>query len=315
MSMRSTSADKWLEVIRDEYLSSFVMSGGSAIKFAVASNERRPELIKQCAALGKQLNYLCIQQDSAQVKAHMAHEIFFDIARELDWWSLARRVVLRLARDEGFLVESVRPDPTDDVFEQIAHENAVDGPTVRRLLRPSIATNVSNNLDFLRAFRLAMDAMCLAGSKKEAHPLPRWLRGERVSIVRDFYIYTRIDRTTAKYFIDSTFHWIKLAGYSGALFLLDNARTTLAPNPRDGKLYYTKGMRLDHFNLLREFIDDIDNLESTLIIVAAGEEFQDTSSARGRRGIGTYDALRHRLESNVGKDEDANPVCSLVQLQ
>ena len=315
MRMKSISLGSWTDILEDEYLSTFVMDGGSSIKFAASPDELRPTLLEESVRRAEDHGYLCIKLDASKVRVHMAHLLFFEMARQIDWWSLARNAVLRLAVDEEFTVDGIGDDPDVDVFEEIGKENGVDGATVRRNLRPSISAKVSNNLDLLRAFRLAMEGLCLKGKREDAHPLTRWLGGERVSIVRDFSIFTRIDRTTALYFIKSTFNWIRFAGYSGTVLLLDNSRVTVLRNPRDGNVYYTKGMLIDHYNLLREFIDDIDQVMSTLILVATSEEFLDVRTTRGRRGIGVYAALRHRLEVDSSKREFVNPVCSLVQLK
>ena len=51
--------------------------------------------------------------------------------------------------------------------------------------------------------------------------------------------------------------WIRYVGYAGTVTLFDNSRVTVArrPNPKDGFRYYTRPMAMEHYELLREFID------------------------------------------------------------
>ena len=136
----------------------------------------------------------------------------------------------------------------------------------------------------------------------------------RISNVRPFSIYTSINRATARYFIESALYWIRYVGCAGTVMLLDNARVTLARNPRDGRRYYTRPMAMDHYELLREFIDGVDRLAGTLLIVVANSDFDDDTNERRSRGFGIYQALRTRVMNDVHDKNRPNPVASLVRL-
>ena len=148
-----------------------------------------------------------------------------------------------------------------------------------------------------------------------SHPLLDWLTGvnTRLGNVRNFAIHTSINRATARYFIESALYWVRHVGYSGTVILLDNSRVTLArrPKPPDGKRYYTRPMAIDHYELLREFIDDVDRLLGTLFVVVTNYEFLDENSARG---YGIYPALRTRVMDDVRDRNLVNPAASLVRL-
>ena len=95
---------------------------------------------------------------------------------------------------------------------------------------------------------------------------------------RSFSIYTPINRTTARYFIESAFYWIRYAGCAGTAILFDNSRVTVPRNPRDEFRYYTRAMTLEHYELLREFIDSVDKLKGTLLVVVTNQDFLDGSA-------------------------------------
>ena len=107
------SAQEWLEVIKDEYLDGFVRDGGSSIKFIVPVKEALAPLIKtRLQEIGSGLDYLVVRVDSGDTRVHMPQEIFFRIAQQVDWRLLARRVVLRLSKDAGYLTDMIDPGPS-----------------------------------------------------------------------------------------------------------------------------------------------------------------------------------------------------------
>ena len=90
--------------------------------------------------------------------------------------------------------------------------------------------------------------------------------------------------------------------------LFDNSRVTVARNPRDGRRYYTKAMTMEHYELLREFVDSADRLSGALFVVVSNRRFLDDSK-RGR-GYGIYEALQTRVMDDVRDRNRVNPVAS-----
>ena len=303
----------WLEVLEDEYLSTFVKDGGATVKFAVTPDDARPDLVRRVSALCDDLGYLVLTLSAEDVRIHMPQEIYFEFARQIDWLGMVRRVVLRLAEERGYRVDEIDPDARGRIFESIAEKNDLDPGFVLGEIRKSIRDRVARSPAMLRDFRDAMTYLCLHEVDDEEHPLLLWLRGEaRVSTVRDYSVFTRIDRTTARHFIESILHWSLIAGYTGTALLLDIARVTVARNPKDGLRYYTRAMATDHYELLREFVDDVDRLPGTFLLAAAGPEL--LNDQRGTRGFAIYEALKTRVMDDVHDKHTANPVSSLVRL-
>ena len=168
---------------------------------------------------------------------------------------------------------------------------------------------------------MCMSQLCLMSGESATpdhyadQPLLDWLTGvnKLIGNVKPFAIRASINRTTARYFIESALHWVRHVGHSGTVILLDNSRVTLArrPKPPDDKRYYTKAMTTEHYELLREFIDGVDRLSGTLLVVVTNYEFLDEQSMRG---WGAYPALRTRIMDDVRDRNLVNPVASLVRL-
>ena len=307
----------WLEVIDAEYLSSFIRNGGASVKFAITPAEVRVDLSARTRDLCEKRGYLLVELNATVMRAYMPQDIFFEMANQIDWRSTARRRILRLAAERNYQVSDIHPDVVDNIFQAIADANHLESQSVLMALRPAIQDEISKNPYMAKDFRVAMSHLCLnendRGSTEDAdQSLLEWLTGRstRVSSVRQFSIYTPINRTTARYFIESALYWIHSVGYTGTVILFDNSRVMVARNPRDGLRYYSRSMAVDHYELLREFIDAVDRLVSTLLIVTPNEDFVEESP----RSYGIYDALRTRIMNDVRDRNRGNPIASLVRL-
>ena len=316
----SISFEDWLQVINEEYLSSFVRGGGASIKFAVPSDEgSKAGMYAEMEASCHESDYLFIKLNAETMRAHMPQDFFFRIASQVDWRRLARRMILKLAVEQGYRIDSIRPGEDGNVFDAIATVNGLESEFVLGNLRLMIQNRVYKNTRMARDFRVCMSHLCMEENNRGGYTgeaLLDWLTGEntRISGVRPFSIYTSINRNTARYFIESAFYWIHYVGHSGTLVLFDNARVTVARNPKDGLRYYTRAMAMEHYELLREFIDGADRLTSTMLVVVTNSDFLDDSGDRGSRGYGIYEALRTRVMDDVRDRNRVNPVASLVRL-
>jgi len=314
------SAQEWLGVIKDEYLDGFVREGGSSIKFVVPVEAALAPLVKtRLQDIGSGLGYLLVSVDSGDTRVHMPQEIFFRIAQQVDWRLLARRLVLRLAKDAGYPADTIDPRTELPVVPAIGAANSVDESLVRMELRMPLFRTVAQNSDMSRDFRMAMTQLCLAemdagAEGRQGEELIEWLTGRnrRVSSVRRYSIYNSIGRTNARHLMESLLNWVRFVGYAGTLVLLDNRRVTLRRNPRDGLFFYSRPATMDHYELMRELIDSTDRLEGVLMVALADEDFLDTE-LRGK-GFFIYQALYARINDEVQDRNQGNPLAALVRL-
>ena len=308
----------WLRRIDSEYLSSFIQDGGGSVKFAVTPEDLKPALYETVENRGKEQDYVVVKLDASDMRIHMPQDIFFEMAKQVDWRHLARRLLLRLAREIGYRVDTIDPHQTDNIFKAMGDVNDLELESVLQELRPQLENKVTKKYRMTKDFRVAMTHLCRYENNRgnqsyEGQPLIDWLTGNaKLGAVRPFSIYTSINRKTARYFIESALYYFQYAGYAGTVILLDNSRVTLARNPVDGLRYYTRSMTTDHYELLRQFIDRTEHLVGTLLVVVTANAFleQDARS----RGFGIYPALMTRVMDDVRDKNLVNPIAPLVQL-
>ena len=314
------SVGEWAGFLEREYLATFIKDGGGAIKFAVPVDESiRPGLIDTLSTIASTADFLSMTVNSADIRIHMPQDVFFSMARQVDWRQTARRRLIGLAASLGYNVDGVDYKASSNVYAAIAERNGLVQDFLLTAILPKLQSEVYYNHNMSKDFRVAMLQLCLkeqltAGQPYEGQPLIDWLTGDntRVSSVRPFSIYGGINRTTARYFIESATYWFQEADYSGTLVILDNSRVALARNPRDGLRYYSRAMATDHYELLRQFIDATDRLTGTVMVVVPSAEFLDAEPSG--RGYGIYPALQTRVMDDVRDRTMVNPMASLVRL-
>ena len=66
----------WLGFLDSEYLSTFIKDGGASIKFAVTTEDLKPELRTAIVGRSKELDYIVVEVDAAVSRVHMPQDIF-----------------------------------------------------------------------------------------------------------------------------------------------------------------------------------------------------------------------------------------------
>ena len=311
----------WLDFVEREYLSSFTRAGGTSVKFAVMADQGRPRLREDLARQAGNLGYVFAALDAASIRAHMPQDVFFDMARQVDWRNMARRFILNQAASIGYSVDSIDANPPEGIYHAIGSAAGVDPQLVRRELRRRIELEVFKNTQMVKDFRLAMTWLCWSEYTDNdgaygAQPLIDWLTGTslRIGPVKRFSVYNSINRATARQLLESAVFWFRVVGFTGTVVFLDNSRVTLSDNPRDGSRFYTKAMVMDHYELLREIVDEGHRMAGVLMVVSPNEGFLNEDRSRGAKGYGIYEALMTRVMADVRDRNLVNPAAALVQL-
>lgn len=313
------SLRKWLDVVSSEYLNGFIRDGGASIKFAVPMEPGLDnKVISELEHVAASQNYIVVDMNAGDTRVHLPQEIFFKVAAQINWRLLARRVLLRLAQEPGYKVDGIEPNSAAPILRTIGQANGLDEGFMRQILSRGLQDAVFRNKKLAKDFRVAMTHLCLTEMTSSegvygGAALIDWLAGtnRKASNVKHFTIYNNINRTNARYFLESLLHWVKYVGFAGLTIIINTSRVTLLRNPRDGLIFYSRPAVVDHYELLREFIDGTDRLESCLMVVIPNTDFLDETSAKG---FGIYPALMGRVIDEVRDRSLVNPMSSLIRL-
>lgn len=309
----------WLQVLAREYLQGYIPAGGSAVKFAVTPEPRvSREIGHRLAELAEEGNMQFAVVDSADTKLHLIDRLFFRVAEQIDWDTLTRYVVTSLLQADGFAVPG---DAARLTFDDVATLNNYDQALLRGRTRELLYKHVFNDYAMAQEFRIAMLQLCQAqlegGEEGQAvaELIKSWLRGtlRLISTLKRYQIFQKIARHNARHLFLSLAHWLRLGGSSGLVVVMDVSRYTTSRRPAepDGSLYHTTAAAMDAYEVLRQFIDETDDLESCLIVVTAQRDILTDE----KRGLARYDALKLRVWDEVHDRGRVNPLASLVRIE
>ncbi len=304
---------EWRSVVEREYLSGFVPAGGASVKIAILEDASFGPVTDRLIGMGQGLAMLTISIDAGRTRMHMMHELFFAIARALPWDRLVQRYL------EQLFAANAYPWPqsgTPMTMPELAAAFAVAPSLLLRQRDQWLTADLWDDRRLAQDFRAAMLRLCLLRLEPDgdemAEPVLQWLRGEKVpaALLRVADISVRITRTNARAMLASLCHFMRKAGAAGLLVVLDVRQLSRTTAP-EGMLRYSQAAVMDSYEVLRELIDDAEQLPGLFVAVLA-----DAALATGdpRRALSQYAALQMRVWPDVRPGDRQNPVAPLVWL-
>ena len=310
------AAQEWLDLIEREYVHDFVTGGGAAVKFVVGDDDQLTAVGRALAELADRHRLAYVAINSATTKLHMIQDVFFAIARALDWNAMAQHFVESLFDRQGYewprLGEAVP-------IQEVAARNRIDLTLIRKEFHRWLTTDVMRDREMTQDFRVGMARLCLHRLEPEdsqtgiTTPVLEYLRGElrRIGTLKRAQITSKITRQNGRAMLRSLCRWLRLCGRHGLCVTLDIRQLgKTGAAVRDG-LKYSPAAVMDAFEVLRQLIDDAEHFVGLLLVALADESLIEEGS---KRSVGAYQALKMRIWDDVRPEGRDNPLAPLVRL-
>jgi hypothetical protein len=307
---------EWLELIEREYLADFITAGGGAVKFVVADAHQLMVVARVLDLLSERHGLAHLTIDAATTRLHMIQDVFFAIARALDWNAMAQHFVESLFRRKGY--EWPRPGEAVPI-EDMAESNHLDVTLLRRDFRQWLTAEVMRDTEMTQDFRIAMTQLCLQRLEPEdprlgiTAPVLQWLYGElrRIGALKQTFITARITRHNGRAMLRSLCRWLKLCGRQGLCASLDIRQLGKTGAAVGDGIRYSPAAVLDAFEVLRQVVDDSEHFAGLLLVVLADRALIGDDT---KRSLDAYLALKMRIWSDVRPEGRDNPLAPLVVL-
>jgi P-loop Domain of unknown function (DUF2791) len=309
---------EWLQALDREYLRDFIAAGGGCVKFAIGQAPAAREAFDELESLALGHGFLFIELGAAETKLNRSDQIFFDIAKNIDWDGLARRYVASALGKHGLSIAGYEAAGADSPIDlgAISAAGGFDEPAVRAFLKDALL-HLYQDYAMCQEFRLAMVQLCraqIAGLENFAEAVKTWLRGElrRVSEVKGAKLFQKIGRNNGRTMLQSLTVWLRRNGVPGLVLAVDIGRCTenVRKADRGAGWYYSSGALTEAYEVLRQLIDSSSCLQGTLIAVFAPPEFLSDET----RGVDRYQALKMRIFDDVRSRGRQNILAPLVRL-
>ncbi len=313
----SLSLTEWVDVLDREYLVEFVPSGGASVKIVTAPLGAQNLVMDRVAEVAQRRNCTVARIRADETKIQFIEHAFFAVARQIDWMGLAHDWLR-----EQFIANGVTlaPEQKLEDLNAIAAQMGVEPRDVVGEVRRWIANGLMKDYRLSREFRTAMALLCQAVinpnnvSPSDSDVLLQWLRGGKYSLstLKKLQIFTRVGRHNARQMLSSLSQWLHSNGRGGLVVLVE---TSAVWHPVTGEtatpaIRYSRGATLDFFEVLRQFIDEVDDLEHFLLVVSVPPTFWTDP----KKGISQYTALQMRVVDEVRDRDRANPLGTAVRL-
>ncbi len=318
-----TTVEQYVEFLSAEYLAEYITDGGATVKFVVAPDDVTSDSFSASLVdAATRHGFMPVRVDAVGTRIHLMDQVYFDVAHQIDWSALARVATRRAMTASGYWPPPELPESEAIGVDALAAHHRVDVAELTRDLNRRLQTDVMHDYSMAQEFRIAMLRLCQAElatgqvSEAERDAVIAWLHGElrQMSLLRTATIFRRIGRHNARQMLFSLCHWIATNGYSGVALELDIRRLGFArrplPEERNG-FYYTKAALLDAYEMLRQLVDNSDELAKCCVVIVAAPEFLTDD----HRGVAAYQALKLRIHDEVRDRSRQNPFASLIRLE
>ncbi|MGI8613266.1 MAG: BREX system ATP-binding domain-containing protein [Nocardioidaceae bacterium] len=311
------SSDAYATFLGEEYLSSYLPAEGGSVKVVVTGDaDVADRFERSLRAVTDQHKCLLVCLSAETTKAHMIDQVFFAVARQIDWDHVAAAIV-------GAAYEEIAvPASTGRLsVAEVAADHDLDPRELYRSMRRQLERTLLADTSLPRELRRALLRLAQArlGNKDvtpaEVNVVLSWLTGEPVGLreLREAMIYTRVGRHNARTLLTSVGRLLLRTGHRGLVLHLDLTRLAEVRRPalpeRTG-IYYSKAAVLDAYELLRQLIDATDNLGGMLVMAVVPPDLVSDE----KRGLPSYAALQLRVADEVRDRRRPNPFASLVRL-
>jgi hypothetical protein len=306
----SVPLGQWQEIWHREYLVDYIPSGGSAVKILVADKEDLNKVVESTAATACNADFITVVVDSSTTKCHLVQEIFFAVSRQIDWETPVDKWLCRFLEHAGYVIPN--GVPLNDL-ESIAAASGVSEITILKAAVRLIEQHVMNDRSLWYPFRITMAAFCNGRfgrggiSDQDTESIMGWLRGENTSLsrLRRLRITERIGRHNARPILISLARWCNKLGIPGICIVMN---LSAVYSSGDSIVRYTRTALLDLYEMLRQFIDETEEMSNLAIVAVASRGITDDPKV----SYDNYDAFKMRVVNDVRDRIKDNPLNTLV---
>ncbi len=312
---------EWLDIVDRFYLSGFIKDGGSAFKMLLTPNEDDASFaLSGLRALAEQRGHMFAYVSAAQTRVDRIDQIFFAIAKQIDWEELMARDATNFLHSHDYAV----PEGTSlSDATAIAAANGVTQEELVTELRRATRQEIVSDRQMCKEFRTALGWLRNAQffprnvSPSDAETIEGWLHGDKVSMgaLKTLKIYSKIGRHNARDMLSALAHWLAKSLGQGLVIGLDLSGL-LNVSPRDvdeepPSLRYSRNALLDAYEVLRQFIDETDEITHCLI---CGSAPSGIITDEKRSITKQYYALNNRLANEAHDRDRENPLAAMVHI-
>jgi hypothetical protein len=227
--------DTWLDTVHREYLSEYIKSGGSAVKFISGDSTTLASVPTRLHALAEDEGYFHVHLDAAKTlpddkkpDLHRIDRFFFAVTESVDWRAKTTEEARKYLDSRGVVVH---PGRALRDIDGIAQDNGRTATDLINQFQRELVTGYIKDQGMAIEFRTAISALVRAQLLPDTmtptteEVLLNWFAGRTMpgasAALKKIHIFERITRANARHMLASFCRWLPRAGHSGLVVTLD----------------------------------------------------------------------------------------------
>jgi len=306
----------WLDFFNEYHLYNFIYQGGSKVKVVVGSaGSGKTHLLRNIEQDAREQGYATVffSLRDQQFKLNDLPMLYKIIVSHIDKEELIRGLCRKTASVLGY--DRNKYDGSDRLLPQMVEEGMMQ-VTAEKEIR-NTTSQVFKDADFgssFSAFTYTLVKERMIHGKNGNLPIAlRWLSGEKLERHerQSTYLFEKLQKSNARYWLNSLVRLLKLAGWNGLVVLIDDVDVITGRSPDSARFSYTPNAIKDVCELIRQLIDDTELLNSFVLILSG----RPSMLLDEKRGFKSYEALWMRLQSGLVPVNRFNPFADIVNME
>ena len=216
------SPDAWLDTIHREYLSEYIKSGGSTVKFISGDSTTLASAQTRLHDLAEDEGYLHVHLDAAKAlpdgkkpDLHRIDRFFFAATESVDWRERTTAEARGYLDSRGIVVQ---PGRALNDIDGIAQDNGRTAADLINQLQRELVTGYIKDHGMAIEFRTAISALVRAQLLPDSmtptteEVLIEWFAGRTMpgaaAALKKIHIFERITRANARHMLASFCRWL-----------------------------------------------------------------------------------------------------------
>lgn len=229
------SPDVWLNTIHREYLSDYIKSGGSTVKFISGDDATLSSTQSTLHSMSLREGYFHVHLDTAvplpdgkNPDLHRIDRFFFAATKPVDWSARTRAEAIAYLDSRGIVLQ---PGRALKDIDGIASDNGRDPTDLINQFQRELVTGLITDRGMAIEFRAAVGALIRGQllpdsmSPTTEEVLLEWFAGRTMpgaaAALKRIHIFERITRGNARHLLGSFCRWLPKVGHGGLVLTLD----------------------------------------------------------------------------------------------
>ncbi|MBU4449868.1 MAG: ATP-binding protein [Actinobacteria bacterium] len=305
--------EAWLNRIYDYYLDNYIPKGGSKVKVLIGNEGTGKTHLLRCIEYkAREMGYNSIYFSARNVENKINNIINFYrlIAASIDFEKIITGLCLKVATNMGYNQDVY--DGSGKIMPLLIKDGFGQYDAAREIRNAVYNTFKDSDLSpsfFTFACIITRDRM-IDENEVSTSMAKNWLMGEKLERFerRATSLFERLQRTNARYWLNSLIALLNYSGVKGFVVLIDDLEVLTKKDEEFGKFIFTPNQVKDFYELIRQIIDDAELLNQFFMVIAGDRSLIDDE----KRGFKSYEALWMRLQTGLVPSGRFNSFADIV---